>query len=170
MRVQFASDSSYRVEDGVGDFSAGKVRLHLCDEVLPERIADALVQRLITHYGVAPSARCNEHERDVTLLVAMESRLLKLFTCTRKRIETPIGNDAHDDVPGRILLGFADCALYARVGHTCHGVEKLTFGTFCAPADAWKYGLDAKRDPKRPTTKTVGAVWIRVSKACASKL
>lgn len=167
--MQLFADSPDREDDRVLGLSGGEKRAHVVDEPAPKRIPDALVECRIAEYGVGVRSRSDEDQRDVSLFGAVQAGPLELLTSPGKGVHLPLRHDAYDDVPGRAALGFANRALDARVREARHG-EKLTVGALCAELDAWKYGLAAKRDPKRFTMKTVGAVAIRVSNACASSL
>lgn len=168
--MELGADTLRRVDDCVGGVALREIRPHLRDEAIPETVADALVERSVSENRELVRERCDQDERDVAFGSSMQAGVLELLARSRERIDGTLGNDTNDDVARRPRLSLANRALDARVRDACHGVAKLTVGAFCAPAEAWKYGLAVKREPKRPTMKTVGAVWMRVSNACATRL
>ena len=110
MRAQGLPDSSDRVPNALGNLPARKVRPARADDVLPKRIAHALVQRAVAKYGKLPRLRRDEDQRRVGVFVPMQLQLVELSQGARERVDRTVQHDAHGDATARAILRFADGA------------------------------------------------------------
>ncbi len=128
---------SIAMQDTLGRLAARKVRLALVDQLLPKRVADALVQRAVAHDGKRRAFGATKTNAALRRLVPMRSELAELTLGPLERVDVAVGNNADGDASGRAVFGLANRARDGLALRARHGL-KFTVGAFSAPACAWK--------------------------------
>jgi hypothetical protein len=117
--AQFLSDAFYCVHEALRHLAARKIRLHLGNELLPECIADAIVNGVITHDG--ETARLGRHEKHdgVPMCVFVKARLHEVLARIFQRIRGFARNHANADASAgpafRLVDGAADAIAVERL-------------------------------------------------------
>lgn len=137
MRVQRFAHAPDRMNRSASEVAAFEERLRFRDDRLPERIADALVQRAVADHGEAACLRCDEDQGRVGRIVSMQTRAAELVDRTIERIDGFVWNDAHRDATGGAVLRACDRLSDSRAVAARHGL-KFTAGGFSAPGWAAK--------------------------------
>src|SRR5579884_39535 len=154
--------------EAFGQTAIGEICRHICDELVPKRIAQARVDRLSAIHREFARFRRDDEEHGVRVGIFVQTCSLEMCARMIQRVGHAALRDVHADSPGCSFFRAADRRANAVTVDRFHG--NVTCGAFCAPAAAWKYDLSLNRWPNKPAYNTVGNVFLRVLKARAASL
>jgi hypothetical protein len=121
------ADPVYGVEYSLKKLASRKVGLALLHKVVPEVVADSLVQRAVAKDREAPRPGCDQNQCCILRLVLMESGALELVLGAFERIDRLIWNDPDRNPAGRTIFGVTNRCSDRITLLAVHG-EKFTTG------------------------------------------